>query len=110
MIIPFHDMEESVIPHFQGGEKEFRVKMFNDGLNKIMRARLVPGASIGYHVHDASSEIVYILKGRGHVLYEGEMIALQAGDCHYCKKGCSHSLINDSDADLEFFAVVPQQP
>lgn len=110
MIVPFNDMEETVIPRFQGGNGEFRAKMFNDGLNKIMRARLVPGASIGLHTHVNNSEIVFITKGQGHVLYEGEMIALHEGDCHYCKKGCSHSLINDSDSDLEFFAVVPQQP
>ncbi len=109
MIIPFSDMEETVTPRFQGGDGEFRARMFNDGLNKVMRARLVPGASIGMHTHTTSSEIVLITKGQGHVLYEGEMIALHEGDCHYCGKGRSHSLINDSDSDLEFFAVVPQQ-
>lgn len=109
MIIPFNDMEETVTPRFQGGDGEFRARMFNDGLNKVMRARLVPGASIGMHTHTTGSEIVLITKGHGHVLYEGETIALHEGDCHYCRKGCSHSLVNDSDADLEFFAVVPQQ-
>ena len=34
---------------------------------------------------------------------------LKPGDCHYCPKGHAHSLINNSDGDLEFFAVVPQQ-
>ena len=29
--------------------------------------------------------------------------------CHYCPKGHTHSLMNDSDAELEFFAVVPEQ-
>ncbi len=27
----------------------------------------------------------------------------------YCPKGHPHSLVNDSDADLVFFAVVPEQ-
>ena len=34
---------------------------------------------------------------------------LAAGDCHYCPKGGFHTLINDGDEDLVFFAVVPQQ-
>ena len=34
---------------------------------------------------------------------------LKAGDCHYCPKGRAHSLINNSEEPLEFFAVVPQQ-
>ena len=44
-------MEEQSLAAFKGGEKEFNVKMFSDEKNKIMHGRLVPGASIGYHVH-----------------------------------------------------------
>ena len=53
--------------------------------------------------------MIYILEGKGKVLYDGEYIPLTAGSCHYCPKGHSHSLINDSDALLTFFAVVPVQ-
>lgn len=109
MIIDFDSMEEKVLPNFKGGEKEMATKMFFDGMNRIMRARLVPGASIGMHTHDAGSEIIFITEGRGCVIYDGERIALKAGDVHYCPKGHTHSLINDSDAELRFSAVVPQQ-
>lgn len=34
---------------------------------------------------------------------------LQPGDCSYCKKGGTHTLMNKGEADLVFFAVVPQQ-
>ena len=44
--VDFDGMEETVIPHFKGGEKEFAAKMFVDELNKIMRGRLIPG---GFH-------------------------------------------------------------
>lgn len=109
MIIDFKTIEETSHPNFKGGEKSMEARMFYDGLNRIMKARLQPGASIGLHTHDVSSEIIFITKGEGHVLYDGEMLTLQAGDCHYCAKGHSHSLINDSEADLEFTAVVPAQ-
>ena len=109
MLIDFSAMEEQVIPGFLGGEGTFRTRMRVDELGKIMRAALEPGSSIGLHTHDTSSEIIYILSGKGKVLYDGEYEPLTAGDCHYCPKGHSHSLINDSDAMLEFFAVVPFQ-
>lgn len=109
MKIDFDSMAEQALPAFKGGEKRFDVKMFTDGLNKIMKGRLVPGASIGMHTHTDSSEIICITGGTGHVLYDGEKIALAAGDVHYCPKGHTHSLVNDSGADLEFFAIVPQQ-
>ena len=112
MRIDFETMETTVIPHMRGGEKEVSVKMYTDPLCKIMRGTLVPGATIGMHSHDASSEIIYILSGRGKVLYDGGCEPLEAGSCHYCPKGHAHSLMNDAPEggeDLCFFAVVPEQ-
>lgn len=84
-------------------------RMFSDGLNKIMMSRLEPGASIGMHTHEDSSEIILILSGSGYTVYDGERIGLKSGDVHYCAKGHSHCLVNDGNEDLKFFAVVPQQ-
>ena len=109
MLIDFHTMETTVIPHFRGGEKELSSEMYTDPCKKIMRGRLIPGASIGLHTHETSSEIIYILSGTGKVLYDDTEESLAPGDCHYCPKGHRHSLINDSSDDLVFFAVVPEQ-
>lgn len=109
MKIDFNEIEEKAIPAFKGGEKEFNVRMFTDRMNKIMKGRLKPGASIGMHTHEGNSEIMFITKGSGYVIFDGEKLALKAGDVHYCPSGHSHSLVNDGDSDLEFSAVVPQQ-
>ena len=34
---------------------------------------------------------------------------VSAGGCHYCPKGHSHSMINNSEEDVIFFAVIPEQ-
>ena len=109
MNIDFDKIDLSVIPSFKGGEKEYRAKMFFDGTNRIMKGLLIPGASIGMHTHEDSSEIIFITAGKGAVIFDGAKSVVQAGICHYCPKGHTHSLINDSDADLEFLAVVPMQ-
>ena len=109
MEIDFNQIEETCIMNFRGGEKETIAKMFTDEHNRIMLGRLVPGASIGLHTNEAGSEIVYILSGEGKALYDGGQETLTAGDCHYCPKGHSHSLINGGGEDLVFFAVIPQQ-
>lgn len=109
MNIDFGSIPETVIPHMRGGEREVRAHMFDDGLCKIMKGRLIPGTSIGLHTHETSSEIIYILSGTGKILYDDGCEALGPGSCHYCPKGHSHSLVNDSDGELEFFAVVPAQ-
>ncbi|MCX4372314.1 MAG: cupin domain-containing protein [Dysosmobacter sp.] len=109
MLIEFDKMETTVIPYMRGGEKEVSAQMYADSLGKIMRGTLIPGASIGLHTHETSSEIIYILSGTGKVLCDGTYEPLSAGSCHYCPKGHEHSLSNDSEGDLVFFAVVPEQ-
>ena len=96
MLIDFSTLEEMKIPHFRNGEK-------------VMSGSLEPGASIGMHTHETSSEIIYILSGDGKVVCDGETEVLHAGSCHFCPKGHTHSLINDSGADLTFFADIPEQ-
>ena len=112
MLIEFNKMEPQIIPHMRGGEKEVQARMYTDPQNKIMRGRLIPGASIGMHTHETSSEIIYVLSGKGKILYDGGCEPLEPGSCHYCPKGRAHSLMNDSPEggeDLRFFAVVAEQ-
>ena len=106
MIIDFSKMNESVLKNFKGGEKEFRAKMFDTDGGKIMLSRLVKGASIGCHTHENNCEIIYILSGSGKALYDGAEERVSEGMCHFCPEGHSHSLINDGEGDLVFFAAV----
>ena len=109
MILDFAKIEETITPHFKGGEKEMAIKAYVDEKNRIMRCRLIPGASVGMHTHEGSSEIIYILEGSAKVLCDGEELRIEAGQAHYCPEGHTHSLINDTEKELVFFAVVPKQ-
>lgn len=109
MKIEFNQIEEKRLSEFKGGAGELIAKMHTDELGKIMYGKLKPGSSIGYHKHETNSEIIYILEGSGKCLYEDGEEKLTAGDCHYCPKGHSHSLINDGNADMVLFAVIPEQ-
>ncbi len=109
MNIDFKNTKPEVIPNFKGGEKFISAKMFFDGKNRILHGVLESGATIGVHTHETNSEIIYILKGKGKVLFDDEYEEVSEGIVHYCPKGHTHSLINNSDDKLEFFAVVPEQ-
>lgn len=108
-MLNFKDMPDTVLEHFKGGEGCTIAKMFVDDLNRIMVGKLQPGCSIGMHTHDTSSEIIYVLEGIGTTILDGVTETLLPGDCSYCKKGSTHTLINQGSEDLVFFAVVPQQ-
>lgn len=110
MIIKPNELDITSLDKFKGGEKHLEAKMYFDGTNRILTyARLIPGASIGMHTHDDSCEVIFITSGCGSIIEEGIKKAVHAGDCLYCPKGGTHSLINDSDAELLFCAVVPKQ-
>lgn len=109
MLIDLKKIEKIIIPEFKGGKKDTVANMYTDNDVKIMLGMLEPGASIGLHKHENSSEIIYVLEGSGKVLYDGEYETLTAGLCHYCPVGHEHSLINDSNSNLRFFAVVPNK-
>lgn len=105
----FSESDFTELPSFKGGEGVFRAAIVSDELNKILKGILPPAASIGLHTHDTSSEIIFILSGSGRTVCDGKSERVTAGDCLYCKKGSSHTLLNDGEEDLVFYAVVPEQ-
>lgn len=109
MIIDFNETEFLKTTDFLGGKGNFFIRSVKDDLNNIMCDVLEAGASIGYHKHAVDSEIIFILKGHGEVKYDNEVKPIKAGQCHYCPKGHCHCLINSSDEELVFFAVVCSQ-
>ena len=109
MILNFDSIPETVLKNFKGGEKSTAAHMFVDPLCRIMRGRLESGASIGLHTHEDSCEIVYCFQGGAKVIYDGQELHINAGEAHYCPKGHSHTVINDTDGEMQFLAIVPQQ-
>lgn len=108
MKIDFESIPEVEMPNFKGGEKSAHIKTYNDGKNKIMRIRLTPGASIGLHTHKGNSEIIRILEGNGTVIDDGKTYPTTENDVLYCAEDHEHSMINNGDNDLIFFAIVPE--
>ncbi len=111
MIIRLNEIQESVLPAFKGGDKEFRANMFFDGTNRLFKGNLIPGASIGIHTHEDSCETIFILSGKGSILEIEDGVetikSVEPGDCLFCGKGQTHSLRNTSEGeDLIFYASV----
>ena len=105
-MIRFDELETKVLSNFQGGDGDILAKVFADDTHRIIKSTYAPGVSTGYHLHDVSDEIIFILEGTCKVLHEGKEERLNVGDCSYCKKGESHAVINDGEEDLVMFAVV----
>lgn len=109
MVLNLPDMQETAMPNFKGGEGTAYVRMFFDGLNRIMLGRLPAGSSIGMHTHETNSEIMHVLAGTARVIMDGQEEIIPAGQTHYCPKGHTHTTITEGEEDLVILAVVPEQ-
>ena len=111
MIRHFEELQTMNAPHKGGkgaiqaalllneGEFEGKGRVFNHCVLK-------PGCSVGLHRHVNDFEVYYILKGKGLYSDNGKLVPVAAGDVAICKNGEEHMLENDSDADLEFIALI----
>lgn len=108
-MINFDALELKELSEFRGGLGTVKARMFDDDNGKIMRATLEKGVSIGVHTHTTNSEIVYVISGTAKFTLNGKDEIVRAGECHYCPKGETHTVINEFDEPLVMFCCIPNQ-
>ena len=79
-----------------------------DGHGRLYaRIVLPPGASIGFHVHEGETEPFYILKGEATFIDNDRKSEIaRPGDVCLIEPGEGHSIVNKTDSDLEFMALI----
>ncbi len=92
-------------PRYEGLQMKVLVPgAVNPALN-VSRVRVEVGKQIPPHVHAASSETFYILRGRG-VCYLGDTpVPFGPGFCFYAPPGHEHRLENTGAEPVEILAV-----
>ena len=108
MKIDFTTLKEITIQQMNGCSGECRARMFMDDKGKIIYSVLPKGSSIGSHVQKSSNDVNYVISGQGKAICDGIEETLKPGDCHYCPKGSTHSIINTGEEDLVLFSVVTE--
>ena len=67
---------------------------------------LKPGCGIGYHVHEAESELFYVMKGEVTYNDNGTECVCTAGDVMVCPAGSGHAIACNGEKDAEVCAVI----
>ena len=67
---------------------------------------LEKNCGIGYHTHDADSEISVVRKGTAEYNDNGTSVTVSAGDVLVCAKGEGHSIKNNNDEPVELTALI----
>ena len=110
MITRVNEQSKSVREYMRGGKKHVELtalsKELPENARLFSKLVLVPGASIGYHVHEKDTELFYILKGTAVYSDAGEEKIVSAGDVTICPTGTGHSIANNSDEVVELIALI----
>ena len=100
----------SIKEFMRGGNKYVQFTELSGALPAKSRLfsilRLIPGASIGYHVHEGETELFYFMEGNGRVQDDDGLFDITAGDCMATFSGHGHGVENTGDTDLVLLACI----
>lgn len=109
MLLDIFNIPAKAIAGFKGGEGEALVRMHQDEMGKVAQITLPVGASIGYHTHEDSYEVIYVLSGSG-TCYDGDQVyGVSAGMVQYCPQHDGHSIVNTGTEDLRLLGIIPNR-
>ena len=109
MLLDIFNMPAKPVAGFKGGEGEAQVRIHQDDMGKVAQITLPVGASIGYHTHDDSYEVIYVLSGCG-TCYDGDQVyPVSAGMVQYCPQFDGHSIVNTGVEDLRLLGIIPNR-
>lgn len=110
MITHQQQQTHSIREFMRGGKKHVELTELSAALPAKMRMfnvlTLIPGASIGYHVHENETEMFYFVEGNGRVRDDDQYFDVSAGDSMATFSGHGHSVENTGDTDLVIIAAI----
>lgn len=112
MIINNNECKVEYREHMRGGDGIVEIRNLVDSEKLLGKGRLFAeitlpvGASIGYHVHEADSEIFRILGGSAEYSDNGDVRTVAAGDVLVCGVGEGHSIKNIGDTPVLMTALI----
>ena len=99
-----------VCEFMRGGKKHAKLTELSSRLPERARrftlCTLIPGASIGYHVHNNECELTYFLEGYGRVQDDDAFHDIGPGDSMVVFSGHGHAIENTGDRDLIYVTAV----
>ena len=110
MITRQEQQSHGIREFMRGGKKHVETTELSARLPEKMRMfsilTLIPGASIGYHIHENETEMFYFLEGNGRVQDDDRTVDVGAGDSMATFSGHGHSVENTGDTDLVILAAI----
>ena len=81
------------------------INVVQDDTTTIYVARFIEGAEVKPHLHKTHNEMVYILKGSGQMLINGNWIDVKPGTFHFNPMNKVHATKNTGKEHLVIFSI-----
>lgn len=79
----------------------FKNSDFKTKLEFLHETEILPNSTIGYHEHNGTEEVYYILSGTGLMCVDEEERKVKTGDAVITHSGSFHGLINIGKSNLK---------
>lgn len=110
MITRAAEQKLTIREFMRGGKEYVKQKTLSNALpshaRMFAKLTLIPGASIGYHVHEGETELFYFVEGYGRVQDDDQFYDVGPGDSMATLSGHGHSVENTGSQDLVIIAVI----
>ena len=110
MVTRKSEQKISIREYMRGGKRQVKLTALSNQLPENARLfsvlTLIPGASIGYHVHENETEMFYFIEGCGRVQDDDRFYDITAGDSMATFSGHGHAVENTGDHDLVILAAI----
>ncbi|NOZ92303.1 cupin domain-containing protein [bacterium 3DAC] len=99
--------------NFRGGKGTIYITWFVEDmpyngspLRKIALVEVPPGASVGFHVHEGTEEVYYVLSGKAKYIDGDKEVVITGGTITITPEGTGHGVENIGEDTLKLLAVI----
>jgi len=99
--------------NFRGGKGTIYITWFveespydRSPLRKMALVEIPPGASVGFHVHEGTEEVYYVIEGKGRYNDNGKDTIVEGGYITITPESTGHGIENIGDTTLKLLAVI----
>lgn len=83
----------------------FRHVIYTGEHSQLVLMSLLPHEEIGEETHQTSDQILYIVKGEGEAVVNGETTKIEKHSLVYVPANTKHNIINTSDEDMKLYTI-----
>lgn len=83
----------------------FRKVIFTGNQSQLVLMSLLPGEDIGEETHATSDQILFIVKGEGEAIVDGQATPIHKKSVVYVPSGNRHNIKNNTEEDMKLYTI-----